>query len=634
MRQLALILSVSMILTACGWESGFEERGTPEPSAPGAVNWEGTGTPECTSNMECALAQAPGICEVAICDAGTCTTAPASVGTACDPGGLGECRIGICATADQGMACLDTPAPDGMPCMLSDWEPPLTVRTCMDGTCGAATECLTDGDCAGQDDGDLCNGIVTCTGRHCILNPSSIVDCGDFAVDACQVPVCNPATGACIAEDGADGVACDDGNGCTGDDQCMAGECLGETVLCETVCDDDIDDDDDGMTDCDDDECEGLPICQGPACPDGECNGDETCDTCPDDCGACPACEDGECNGDETCETCPEDCGACPACEDGECNGDETCETCPEDCGACPACEDGECNGDETCETCPEDCGACPVCEENGACEGDEDCASCPADCGVCMTACDGVCGQAYTKGSECQCNASCFIYDNCCTDICEFCSDMFDAECNPPVCGDTVCNGAETCNSCATDCGTCDNPAPLWFSEYVEGGSNNKAVEIFNGGNAGIDLSACRLNRYSNGDGAADAVIVPITPEEETLLAAGGTWVVCHTAFQAPQLTDGTCQFVSSGLNHNGDDTLELICGGVPTDVFGQIGFDPGAAWIEGDPLVSSKDMTLRRKCSVSAGDPDGTDVFDPSMEWDAFAKDTFDDLGAYVCE
>ncbi|MFH1532601.1 MAG: lamin tail domain-containing protein [Pseudomonadota bacterium] len=612
MRQLASVLVITMFLSACGWESGFEELGTPEPSAPATVSWNGAPAQECASDQECARTSAPGPCEMAICDAGTCAIAPAPVGTACDPDGLGECEVGICAAAGEGVACATAVAPNGMPCMLDDWAPPTTIRTCHDGACGAATECLVDADCADQDDGDLCNGVVTCQGRYCLLNPSSVVDCAGFPVGACEVPVCNPETGACLAEAGEDGLPCDDGDPCTGGDLCAVGECLGETVLCETVCDDDIDDDDDGMTDCEDDECGDDPACADPACDDGECNGDETCVTCPADCGECPA-----------------------ACDDGECNGDETCDTCPADCGVCPACDDGECNGDETCDTCPADCGACPVCDNNDACEGEEDCASCPADCGVCMTACDGVCGQAYTPGSPCQCSASCFVYENCCTDICEFCSDTFSLECNPPVCGDELCNAAETCNSCEGDCGTCDNPAPLWISEYVEGGSNNKAVELFNGGNAAIDLSGCRFNRYSNGDDAADAVIVAVAPEEETLLAAGATWVVCHGSFQAPQLTDGTCQFTTSGLNHNGNDALELICGGVPTDVFGTIGFDPGGnGWTGGDPLVATKDMTLRRKCTVAAGDTDGTDVFDPSVEWDGFPINTFDDLGAYVCD
>ena len=43
----------------------------------------------------------------------------------------------------------------------------------------------------------------------------------------------------------------------------------------------------------------------GPSCGDGSCNGDETCDTCAMDCGACgPVCGDGSCDGDETCDSC------------------------------------------------------------------------------------------------------------------------------------------------------------------------------------------------------------------------------------------------------------------------------------------------------------------------------------------
>lgn len=47
-------------------------------------------------------------------------------------------------------------------------------------------------------------------------------------------------------------------------------------------------------------------------------------------------------------------------CGDGQCNGDETCQSCPGDCGVCPPeCGDGQCNGDETCDSCVQDCGAC-----------------------------------------------------------------------------------------------------------------------------------------------------------------------------------------------------------------------------------------------------------------------------------
>ncbi|MFY9857550.1 MAG: lamin tail domain-containing protein, partial [Exiguobacterium chiriqhucha] len=40
-------------------------------------------------------------------------------------------------------------------------------------------------------------------------------------------------------------------------------------------------------------------------------------------------------------------------------------------------------------------------------------------------------------------------------------------------------------------------NASDLFISEYVEGSSNNKAIELFNGTNAAIDLSAYKLELY-----------------------------------------------------------------------------------------------------------------------------------------
>jgi hypothetical protein len=65
---------------------------------------------------------------------------------------------------------------------------------------------------------------------------------------------------------------------------------------------------------------------------------------------------------------CPaQSCGfECPAeCGRFACQADETCETCPTDCGACPAvCGNAACETGEDCAACPGDCGACPgVCE-------------------------------------------------------------------------------------------------------------------------------------------------------------------------------------------------------------------------------------------------------------------------------
>jgi predicted extracellular nuclease len=79
----------------------------------------------------------------------------------------------------------------------------------------------------------------------------------------------------------------------------------------------------------------------------------------------------------------------------------------------------------------------------------------------------------------------------------------------------------------------------------------------------------------------------------------------------------------------YNVENLFDLVLN-VPTnvDVFGEIGFNPGTAW--GPP--STMDNTLRRKPAVCAGDPDGSDPFDPSVEWDEFGTNNFDGLGAHA--
>ena len=45
-----------------------------------------------------------------------------------------------------------------------------------------------------------------------------------------------------------------------------------------------------------------------------------------------------------------------------------------------------------------------------------------------------------------------------------------------------------------------------LFFSEYVEGFDNNRALEIYNPTNEAVDLNSYRVARYSNGNTAADS--------------------------------------------------------------------------------------------------------------------------------
>jgi predicted extracellular nuclease len=164
-----------------------------------------------------------------------------------------------------------------------------------------------------------------------------------------------------------------------------------------------------------------------------------------------------------------------------------------------------------------------------------------------------------------------------------------------------------------------------LFFSEYVEGSSNNKALEIYNGTGAPVDLAAgaYTVQLFSNGSTTAGTTLT-LTGT----LAAGDVYVIANASASATILAQAD---VTSGVtNYNGDDALTLRKGTTIIDVIGQVGFDPGTEW--GTGLTSTADNTIRRKSSVCAGDTNATDAFDPAVQWDGFANDTFDGLGTHT--
>lgn len=161
-----------------------------------------------------------------------------------------------------------------------------------------------------------------------------------------------------------------------------------------------------------------------------------------------------------------------------------------------------------------------------------------------------------------------------------------------------------------------------LLISEYIEGSSNNKAIELFNGTDADIDLAPYELAMYFNGSGSAG-----LTLNLTGSVAAGATYVIAHSS-AASEILDKAA-FTSGGGFFNGDDAVVLMNGGVPVDSLGQVGVDPGSEWGTGD--TSTQNKTLRRNSSVAAGDTDPSDAFDPSLEWQGFAQDSFDDLGRF---
>lgn len=163
---------------------------------------------------------------------------------------------------------------------------------------------------------------------------------------------------------------------------------------------------------------------------------------------------------------------------------------------------------------------------------------------------------------------------------------------------------------------------ADLYFSEYVEGSSNNKALEIYNGSASALNLSDYSVEMYFNGNTNAGLRV-----NLEGTIPAQGVFVLAHSSADASILAVAN-QTNGSGW-YNGDDAILLKKGNAVIDSIGQIGVDPGSEW--GAGLTGTADNTLRRKTSINVGDTNPNNTFDPASEWDGFAQNTFDHLGTH---
>lgn len=197
-----------------------------------------------------------------------------------------------------------------------------------------------------------------------------------------------------------------------------------------------------------------------------------------------------------------------------------------------------------------------------------------------------------------------------------------------------------------------CDD---IFISEYVEGWSNNKAIELYNPTDAAIDLSDYRLERYSNGATTAqDNQKVDLSG---TLNANSVVVVVLDKQdpdgvdFEAPvwdELAEAADLWVcpvyeeNNTMYFNGNDAMVLrkISTNSPIDIFGKIGEDPGeTGWAD-----MTQNHTLVRKESVTQGDTDALDDFLVVDEWNGtlWSSDSLDytldsvflNLGSHSCE
>lgn len=156
---------------------------------------------------------------------------------------------------------------------------------------------------------------------------------------------------------------------------------------------------------------------------------------------------------------------------------------------------------------------------------------------------------------------------------------------------------------------------ADLFFSEYIEGSSYNKAIEIYNGTGTNVDLSNYSIKKQVNGSGEYGSDLA-LTGS----LANNDVYVICYVSGgnAAIQSIRNVSDFEtsSSAINYNGNDAVALFKGTGKIDEVGV--FNQTTNW--------GTDLTLIRKNSVSAP----LSTYD-SNEWNTEALDYVTNLGTH---
>lgn len=152
-----------------------------------------------------------------------------------------------------------------------------------------------------------------------------------------------------------------------------------------------------------------------------------------------------------------------------------------------------------------------------------------------------------------------------------------------------------------------------LFISEYVEGSSNNKALEIFNGTGADVDLSQYSLKKQTNGAGEYK--------DEKSLsgtLANGDVYVIANSSASdaIKAKADLTENLITA---FNGNDAIGLFKNGTQIDEVGV--FNQPADW--------GKDVTLVRKSTVTS-----PKVPYDANDWNSLATDYIDNLGSHTMD
>ncbi|NUQ75694.1 MAG: hypothetical protein HUU21_19290 [Polyangiaceae bacterium] len=227
----------------------------------------------CTENDTCVAGACAGgtprycpsldSCHLGICDEDlkTCKNVAGNDGAQCEDGdnctGAGICNQGVCnkgspiscdifttacsiGVCDPAVGCVAMPVSEGSWCDDGSFDP-CSEGQCQSGMCVSLP--INDGSWC--DDGLFCTINDKCVAGSCSGDPNPCAP----PENPCMIGTCNEFNWSCVAVPGNNGMACEDGNFCTGGEVCSNGQCIG-----------------------------GVPANEGMACDDANgCTGGTTC---------------------------------------------------------------------------------------------------------------------------------------------------------------------------------------------------------------------------------------------------------------------------------------------------------------------------------------------------------------------
>ena len=217
----------------------------------------------------------------------------------------------------------------------------------------------------------------------------------------------------------------------------------------------------------------------------------------------------------------------------------------------------------------------------------------------------------------------------------------IVDTDCNGECGGDAV---IDECGECGGNGSSCAEVANLFFSEWAEGSSNNKYLEIYNAGDEIVNLATYAFPSVGNAPDVPGDYEYWNVFDEGASVAPGDVFVLCHGS--ADEAIIPECDQFHTYLS-NGDDGVCLVFGSEDDfeilDCIGDWEADPGDGWDVAGVVAATKDHTIVRKPSVDSGtgydwassagtsEDDSQWVVREQNNWDGLG---FHDFGVTACE